>query len=261
MAFADPLAVAAMRARLAPAFASIGAGSAPGSERARVAAEGLAWCGGAPCGLLEAPAALEHGRDLEARLAVLQGGGAPRGGRTSAGEVLGMHTVAELADLLAAERYQLAQFDAIKACPAWAEADPAGYGAWAADVFDASAKLAAAIETAQSVVDFTPAAIASVTPARAISGPLDLWQSLLDAAHPFVDLCRRFMVAGFCPMPSMAGMPQPKAPDLDLRAYIWTDAAAKKIESAAGALGGTGKGILIGAACALGLFVFVKIAR
>jgi hypothetical protein len=245
-----------MRARLAPAFAALGAGAPAGSEPARLAAEGAAWCSGARCGLVDAPAVLEHGRDLEARLEVAQGGR-----RTRTGEVLGMHTVAELADLVAAERYQLAAFLSIQACPPWAAADPVGYGTWAAAVFDAAAKLSAAIELAQSVIDLTPSAVASVTPARALTGPVDLWQGLVDAAHPFVDLSRRFIAAGFCPFPDMRGMPQPKAPDLDLKGYVWADAAAKKVEDVGSGLGGTGKGVLIGALAAVALFAFVKISR
>ncbi len=260
MAYVSPSAVAAMRARLAPAFAAGGLGAGAGTEASRLAAEGQAWCSGPRCGLLDAPAVLEHGRDLEARLAVFQGGPHPRQSART-GEVLGMHTVAELADLVAAERYQLGQFLSIQACPAWAAADPAGYGAWAADVFDTAAKLSAAIEAAQSIIDLTPAAVASVTPTRAITGLVDLWQALVDAAHPFVDLARRFIAAGFCPFPDMRGMPQPKAPDLDLRAYVWSDAAAKKIEDVGAGMGSTGKGVLIGALAAVALFAFVKITR
>jgi hypothetical protein len=59
----------------------------------------------------------------------------------------------------------------------------------------------------------------------------------------------------------MSGMPQPKAPDVDLKAFLWTDAATKKIEKAADAVLSTGGGIAIGLGIALAFFVAVKIAK
>jgi hypothetical protein len=263
MPFVDPRSVEAMRARLAPAFASLGQGATPGTERARLSAEGLAWCHAAPCGLIDAPRLFEHGRDLEARLAFAQGPhGAAAARPARAGEVLGMHTVGELADLIAAETYQLTALGAMKPCAKWAAADPVGYGTWAAAVFDTSASLTKAIAQAQSVVDVTPSSLWSVTPAHGVLDPfLDPWGDLIAAAHPMGDLIRQFIQAGYCVPPDMSGMPQPKSPDLDLSAYRWTDMAAKKIEKVADAIGSTGGGVVIGIVIAVGLFAFVKIAR
>jgi hypothetical protein len=143
-----------------------------------------------------------------------------------------MHTVAELADLVAAERYQLAKFDAIKACPAWAAADPQGYGAWAANLYDATEAMNKALSWAQGVVNGVPEAIRDVTPARLAGFVTDPWGDVVAAAHPFVDLLVRYKEAGYCQMPDMSGMPHPKAPDLDLKAYNWTGQALDKLKEA-----------------------------
>ncbi len=146
------------------------------------------------------------------------------------GTILGLPTVGELEDLVAAQKYQLAALEAIKACPGWAAADPAGYGQWAADFYDAAAALHAAIASAEAVIGLTPDAIKNYTPADVP------WNAVLAGAHPFTELLRRFMVAGYCAPPDLSAMPQPKNPDVDLAAYKWTDLATKKIEQAATAV-------------------------
>jgi hypothetical protein len=262
----DPRSVEAMRARLAPAFASLGQGATPGTERARLAAEGAAWCAGAPCTLSGAPALFETGRDLEARLSFAQGPHGESKARTSTGTIMGAHTIGELADLTSAERYQLAQFEAIRACPAWASADPAGYGSWAADYYDASTALQAALVFAQGLVDAVPHALWNVTPVTMSPVPIpgfpDAWTRIVQAAHPFVDLATRFIKAGFCPFPDMAGMPQPTAPDLDLSAYKWSDKAAKQVEDVANKIGRIGSGVVVGVVVGvLGLFALSRMTR
>jgi hypothetical protein len=217
--FVDPVRVGELRARLHPAFAALAA-DAPGGERGALAGEGLAWCG-APVGLLEAPAALERGRDLEARLRLALG---PQGARV--GTIVGTPTVGELEDLVAAQKVQLEAFVAMRGCPAWAAADPAGYGAWAADLYDAEQKLRAELARADRSIAVVPDAVKNYWPDQ-----VD-WDAVVSAAHPFVDLMRRYMQAGYCPVPDYR-MPQPKNPDVDLGAYKWSDQALRSLKKAA----------------------------
>lgn len=230
-----PAEVRELRTRLAPAVAAL---ERTGGARAGVARLAQEWktYTARPVDWLNAPAELERGLALEDRLAELQAGIADHNtGPVRAGEVLGMHTVAELADLVAAERANLATLDAIKPCPAWAAADADGYGKWAADVYDASVALTHACDQAQALVDVTPDMVKNVAPVRVLTGLYDPWQNLVDAARPMVDLVRRFMAAGFCPYPNTT-MPQPKAPDFDLGAYKWSDQALKSMGKAAEAV-------------------------
>jgi hypothetical protein len=185
--------------------------------------------------------------------------------RTRTGEVLGIPSMGELRDFVAAQKYQLQQLADVEGCPAWAAADPQGYGAWAAEMHDAKAELLAAITFAESSYSLIPESLMNATPNNAgtfmaIGVPAP-WDRLKTAAHPFGDLARRFIAAGFCPWPDMSGMPQPKAPDVDLKAFLWTDAAAKKIEKVADAVTSTGRGVVIGIGLALAFFVAVKIAK
>jgi hypothetical protein len=192
----------------------------------------------------------------------------PHGGkatRTRTGEILGIPTMGELRDLVAAEKYQLQQLSDVEGCPAWASADPQGYGAWAADMHDAKATLLDAITFAESSYSLIPESLMNATPSNVATvmlvGVQAPWDRLKAAAHPFTALASRFLAAGFCPWPDMSGMPQPKAPDVDLKAFLWTDAATKKIEKAADAVLSTGGGIAIGLGIALAFFVAVKIAK
>jgi hypothetical protein len=191
----------------------------------------------------------------------------PRTARSSTrtGEILGIPTMGELRDFVGAQKYQLQALADVEGCPAWAAADAQGYGAWAAAMHDAKAELLAAIAFAESSYSLVPESLMNATPNNAATlllvGVPSPWDRLKTAAHPFGDLARRFIAAGFCPWPDMGGMPQPKAPDVDLKAFLWTDAAAKKIEKVADAVVSTGSGVAIGIGIALAFFVAVKIAK
>lgn len=263
-AFVRPADVEALRRRLAPVFAALGRGAPAGSEAAALSRAGLAWACGAPATLLTAPTLQGVGGDLQARLSVLQ---APGGRRTSTrtGEILGIPTMGELRDFVAAQKYQLAQLADVEGCPAWAAADAQGYGAWAGEMHDAKAGLLAAIGYAEESYSLVPESLMNLTPNNVatvlVVGMASPWDKLKAAAHPFGDLARRFIAAGYCPWPDMSAMPQPKAPDVDLHAYLWADTAAKNVEGAAKAIGSTGSGIAIGVGLALVFFVAVKIVK
>lgn len=133
--------------------------------------------------------------------------------RNRVGTTLGAPTWAEVADLVAAQSYNLSQLDLNKACAAWAAADPQGYGAWAASVSDATGAMNAALDRAKLMAQLNSGA------------PFVQWQAILDAAKPLDDLVRRFMKAGYCKWQTTGTMPQPTAPDFDLKAYVWTGKA------------------------------------
>ena len=246
--FVHPDEVHALRARLSPAFDACQHAPHLRDAWRAYCAEAVGW--------FDAPERLEEGLDLEAALALAQGpAGAPDAGTHDTGTILGAWSVAELEDLIAAQRYQLGELDAAKPCPAWAAADPQGYGAWAADVYDASQVMRMAIDNAQQVVDMTPEALRDVMPALAA------WDHLIDAAKPFHDLAARFDKAGFCKWPDMGGMPQPKAKDLDLRAFNWTGDAMHEFEAAADAAKTAVPWVGIAAVAALGLVVLLRVSR
>jgi hypothetical protein len=210
---------------------------------------------------VSAPADFEDGRDLEARLAVLQGPPRSHARPHTVGTVLGAWTIGELHDLLAAKTYEVKQINAAatSCAPAWAAADPTGYGQWAGELYDANQAFAAAQKNAQQVVDFTPQGIWSFTPAGAA------WEHLIAAARSFRGLFARMMDSGTCAAPDFSQMPQPTASDLDLRVFKLTDVATKKIEGAAtsavSAVSSRGSWFVLGLAVALGAVVLLKVAR
>lgn len=257
MMYVRPVEVEALRARLSPAFEAIGV--RPGRAVA-LAARWRAFCS-EPCGWVNAYDLLQAGRDLEAELSLVEAPGArPVASRPTptrretVGTFLGDPTVAELEDLIAAERAQLEALDKARGCPAWAAADPAGYGKWAADVFDASAKMREWIDRAESIGMLgVPDWAKSTTPAGIY------WGKILDAAKPFVDLVRRYNAAGFCEWPHVA-VPQPRASsDADMHALLWATDTTKKIEDTAEKVRDTGESALkwVGAAAVGGLLLLL----
>lgn len=259
MAHVHPADVEALKARLGPAvFAAADALRSPEAEAlARQWSDYIArratWA--------SAPEDLEHGRDLEARLALLQGPRRATGRPHAVGTILGAWTVGELHDLLAAKAYEVGQINAgATSCAAvWAAADPVGCGQWAGEFYDANQAFATAQKSAQQVLDFTPQAIWSITPAGLA------WDQVINASHPFQALFNRMMESRHCSAPDFSQMPQPTASDLDLRVFKVTDVATKKIEGAAtsvaSAVSSRGNWFALGLAVALGAVVLLKVAR
>ena len=208
-----------------------------------------------------APADLEDGRDLEARLAVLQGPGRSQARPHAVGTILGAWTIGELHDLLAAKKYEVGQINAAatSCAAAWAAADPTGYGQWAGELYDANQAFAAAQRSAQQVLDFALQAVWSFTPAGAA------WDQVIEASHPFQGLYARMMQSGYCAAPDFSQMPQPTASDIDLKAFKLTDVATKKLEGAAtsvtSAVSSRANWFALGLAVALGAVVLLKVTR
>jgi hypothetical protein len=146
------------------------------------------------------------------------------------GTVLGLPTFGELADLVAVQRFNLAQLDSVRSCPAWAAKDPVGYGAWAASVYDATAAMNAVLTLAQGEMDLVPAGLRNVTPV-AVASPFtkSIWDQVLDAAQPFHALVATFVKESGCAWPS-GSPPQPTAPDFDLKVYQWTGKALQAVQ-------------------------------
>jgi hypothetical protein len=144
--------------------------------------------------------------------------------------VLGLPTFAELADLVAVQRFNLAQLDSVKACPAWASRDPLGYGAWAALVFDNTAAMNHVLTLADAEIALIPEGLRSVTPV-AVASPFtkSIWDQVLDAAQPFHALVATFVKESGCAWPS-GSPPQPTAPDFDLKVYQWTGKALQAVQ-------------------------------
>ena len=254
-----PRDVEAFKARLGPAmFAAAATLRSPEAEAlarqwSDYASRRASWA--------SAPADLERGRDMEARLALLQGPHARRVGAHAVGSILGFWSVGELHDLLAAKAYEVTQINAAaSACaPAWAAADPASYGRWAGDLYDANQAFAKAQKSAQQVLDFVPQAMWSFTPAGSA------WDGVIQASHPFNDLNRRMLQDGRCAPADFSKTPQPTASDLDLKVFQATDVATKKIEGAASsvtsAVSSRGNWFALGALLTLGTVVLIKVAR
>ncbi|MFI4971195.1 MAG: hypothetical protein ACHP7H_00830 [Hyphomicrobiales bacterium] len=212
---------------------------------------------------------LERGRDLEARLAALQGPGeVPAEARRhntgphTTGTIAGEPTVTELADLIKAKVYEVARVsDAASAAgPAWAARDPLAYGAFASALYDATAAFEAARADAQGVVDLVPEILWAVTPAN-IPPPgenkLGPWGELTKASAPFKELYRRLLTDGQSPGVDMSAIPQPKGTDVDLQTYKAADVATEKIEEAAKGTRSAAGVVLVFAAgvCATALLV------
>ena len=142
------------------------------------------------------------------------------------GSVFGLTTFGELKDLVAVQRWNLAQLDKARAaCPAWAEKDPSGYGVWAGKVYDASAVMIQVLEQADAQIALVPELLLNVTPVLGAT-----WQGLLDAAAAFRPLVATYAQASGCAWPS-GSPPQPTASDIDLQVYAWSDHTLKAVTS------------------------------
>jgi hypothetical protein len=147
--------------------------------------------------------------------------------------VLGIPTYEELSDLVAVQRFNLAQLDSVKACPAWASKDPTGYGAWAGQVADATTKMTSVLDAADATLAAVPSALHAL-PINSM-GTTSPWDDILAAAVPFHGLVATFMAQSGCPWPP-GSPPQPTAPDFDLKVYQWTGKALSAV-SFGGSLG------------------------
>jgi hypothetical protein len=254
-----PREVDALKARVGPAIAAAADLRSPEAEAlteqwSTYIARRVSWA--------TAPADLEQGRDLEARLARLQAP-APRfePRPVAVGTIAGFWTVGELHDLLAAKAYEVTQINvAANACaPAWAAADPTGYGQWAGSLYDANQAFAAAQKNAQGMLDLVPRPMWSFTPAGSA------WDQVIAGSRTFSDLYRRMLQEGRCPPADFSALQQPTASDLDLKAFRVTDVATKAIEgvasSAKAAVSSRGNWFALGLLVALGAVVVLKGAR
>ena len=261
MTFVHPSEVEALRASLGPRIAeAVGRVRSPEADAiarqwASYVARRATWA--------SAPEELEQGRDLEARLRLLVA--PPPAVQHTTGTIAGAWTMGELRDLVAAEVYQLQQLADVEGCPAWAAADPQGFGEWAARVYDARKELQASIDYANGILFVVPEAVMNITPTGATTfltiGAPNPWDRLIAAAHPFVDLLRQMNAAGFCKPPDMSGMPQPKAPDFDLKAYNWSGGALQSVANVASEVASTGRSALIAAAFGVGAVALLLLVR
>ncbi len=242
--FVHPDQVRALQARVHPAMAALLRAELAGDKahrgRAREAATLVAdWNRylAAEVDWLSAPDALEHGLDLEARLAGLQGPGGPRHGAHNrgphrTGSVLGMPTVGELSDLLDAFSYQVGILTAaFNDCGDWQTKDPTTYAQWQKDFQSAITQFGSAWDQAHARITSVPQAAWSFWPAG------DAWDNVLGTKHLFTDLDRRMRAAGICAPPDYSLMPQPKSSDLDLKAYNFSGAVLQGVRSGVNALG------------------------
>lgn len=268
-----PRDVDALKRRLGPAFDELeqreDLGAHSPLERGELLEEWRAF-EAAPADWLDAHHELERGKDLEGRLAWLQGPGPRLRRRTNTGpthatgEIFGWHTVDELRDLLAAKSVEAAKITEAGnlAASTWGTADPAAYAAFDADLHAAGVAFERARSDAQGVIDAVPAAIAGATPILDDPGLLDaegkpqnVWTELVNASKPYLALEARLSAAGHAPAPY--AVLQPKATDVDLGAYKVADKGAQAIEAAAQ----TGLKYAIPIAIGVGLFVVVRAVR
>jgi hypothetical protein len=143
--------------------------------------------------------------------------------------ILGEHTVHELDDLVKALGFEVQQIQAANiACRAWMQRDPQAFATWNTQLIQAMAGWSKAVGIAKTRIDETPQALWDAMPAEAH------FQGCLDAFHPFEDLIRTFLQQSGCTV-SFDGVPQPTAPDFDLRQYQLADRATKWIDKQAGA--------------------------
>jgi hypothetical protein len=164
--------------------------------------------------------------DLEARLAALQGDMGDTRTRTTAphrtGEILGMHTIGELSDLLDALSYTVGQLTAAynECADAWKAADAASHDAWKADFDKGLARFGTAWDEAHALLwlpDLTP--IVDILPGVLPSAATKAWKDVTSTIHTFTELDRRMRAAGICSSPTYKDMPQPTRSDVDLKAY------------------------------------------
>jgi hypothetical protein len=151
----------------------------------------------------------------------------PLGGTTRTGEIAGMHTVAELADMMQVTLYESGQMnDAVGACTAWLRADPQGFSDFSGRVSENSLDLAHLLAAAKSVVDNTPTFLRSVTPiAGSQYDDLLAWRKRFQA----LDQELRANPHG-CTPPEYPQMPQPEAADPDLHILHGTQAVTQPID-------------------------------
>jgi hypothetical protein len=140
------------------------------------------------------------------------------------GTLLGMHTVAELKDLLAAKDYQLAQLgQAFSKATGWATSDPTSYAAWQTDFSALMQRYNAARTQAQAIVDANSASIIPANMDVTGEGPYEL---VLAAIHhdpeqtgDLTDLDRR-LTKGAGVTADYSQTPQPTSgSDVDLSVY------------------------------------------
>jgi hypothetical protein len=191
-----------------------------------------------PADWVSAPQELEHGRDLEARLAVLQGDA--RGASSSlhqTGTIAGLWTVGELADLLDALSYTVGVVTAAwNDCETqWRAADPAGAAAWKADFDQGIAQFGKAWDEAHAIVSLLPdwMPIADAIPGLVKSAATVAWDDVVATVHTFTGLDRTMRAAGVCAAPTYPNMPQPTRSDLDLKAFNLTGGALQGIQKGA----------------------------
>jgi hypothetical protein len=230
-----PSEVDALKRRVGPAIESLGDPTLARDWR-DYERRGVDW--------LDAPRELEHGRDLEARLAWLQGPRSrqprPRAntGPHAVGETLGYPSVAELKDLLAAKKKEVTEIRAAGAAamPAWQAAAPELASAWARDMAAADRPFDRASADAQAVIDTVPGMLDEIPVMAPPGEDKSVWDALVEASKPYQDLGLRLAAAGHAPAPYT--VPQPKATDVDLHVYKAADRATQVIEEVATKSGG-----------------------
>jgi hypothetical protein len=147
--------------------------------------------------------------------------------RVRTGELLGAHTIAELADMMEVTLYESGQMnDAIGACIAWLESDPRGFGDFSARVHTNSLELAKLLSAAKAAVDATPEATRSITPVTGTE-----YSDLVAWRGRFTALDREFRANPHgCAPPDYEAMPQPKAPDPDLSILHGSQAITQPVD-------------------------------
>lgn len=168
--------------------------------------------------------------------------------------ILGQHTVHELDDLVKALGFEVQQIQAgAVACRGWMLRDPQAFATWNTQLINAMAGWSKAVSIAKMRIDETPQALWDTVPAE------PHFQGCLDAFKPFDDLTRTFLQQSGCTI-SFDGMPQPTAPDFDLRGYQVADRATKWIDKQAGAAAAKAKRYAPVVVVGLGVFVAVVLA-
>lgn len=182
---------------------------------------------------------------------------------TRTGEVLGAHTVSELADLVAASTAMSEALLTAASCTDWMRRDPRAYGAWSGRLTDNSRRLAELLALAVPMIHSTPAP--DVTPiAVAQIGQPPVWDALIAWRKDYDALYGELQTNAPACAPGRIDVPQPKAPDPDLKAYQAADTAAHAIEAggreAKEALKATVP-VVFGLACAVGAVLVLRAAR
>jgi hypothetical protein len=158
---------------------------------------------------------------------MMHGAWQPRAPETRTGEIAGVHTIAELSDMMEVTLYESGQMnDAVGACTAWLKSDPAGFSDFSSRVNASSLDLAKLLAAAKSAVDWIPSALRSVTP---VTG--SQYTDLIAWRKRFGDLDREFRANPHgCTPPDYSKMPQPKAADPDLTILHGTQAITQPID-------------------------------